>query len=127
MYLTLDRERLSYAVSFVARADGLLGPMKNAADQRRWVMGFPALHFVGLLSCLSSVACTPTLANRVPGSKIVMSRMVIRPAFTTSHELDASDKSESDTEHATELFNAINSQTVRILPPHPTSRARHPV
>lgn len=73
-----------------------------------------ARRFLGLLLCLSFLACTPSLANRVPDRKIVMSRMVIMPAFTTSDELDFTDNLESDHEDATALFNAINPEVRRL-------------
>jgi hypothetical protein len=39
--------------------------------------------------------------------------MAIMPVFATAGELDASDNAESDTEYATEVFNAINPEVRR--------------
>jgi hypothetical protein len=76
-------------------------------------MGCRLLRAVTWFCCLLPVACIPSLENRVPHSKIVMSRTVIMPVFASAHELDASDNSVSDDERATVLFNIINPEVRR--------------
>jgi hypothetical protein len=99
-------------LSFPARVVGRVAPelCKRKGPGEDGAMGLQSFRFLALSVLPVLVGCVPTLANRVPDSKIVMSRMMVLPAMTMASELDFFDKNQFDDKRADALFAVINPE-----------------